>query len=450
MKPPYALHHGNNIKVLSGYADNTFDSIVTDSPYALAFMGMKWDDFKDGETRALGKDEKSAANLNFQRWTERWARAAFRVLKPGGYLVCFGAPRTYHRMASGIEDAGFEIRDQISWVFSTGFPKSMDASKAIDKSVKVKRKVVGQRKHPTLKDNSKVKRTSSHQFHGSNTLLDEWLITEPGSEMAKEWDGWGTALKPAHEPILIARKPLDGTIAQNLMKWGTGAINITASRVAGESWKFGTQTKFNGGNYGTNKPSNGNVHATNVSGGLEGRFPANLIHDGSPEVVKLFPESRGQVSNLSNHSKAKISPNGIFGNFGPANDHKARKDKGSAARFFKHVSFDSELDDFPRIIYAPKPSRKERNEGLKHFSNSHPTVKPISLMQYLVKMVTRVGGLCLDLFTGSGTTGCACMLEGIRFVGIDDDSGSIMIAEERIKFAFKKSRVHGKQMQLTT
>lgn len=443
MSNPYELHLGDNVEVMAGFEDNSIHSIVTDGPYGIGFMGKAWDNmdiqkrFDDRNAKAhnevvrpgrktngFGKSIHAGlynlsllSNQEFELWTERWAMAAYDRLRPGGYLISFCSTRTFHRMVSGIENAGFEIRDTISWVFASGFPKS--------------------------------------------------------SNQSGEWEGWGTALKPAHELICIARKPLEGTVPQNLAKWGVGAINIQACRIDGEPWRYGNQPKLNGARYQPGQITPLERHAENIVGGEDGRWPANLIHDGSPEVLKMFPESDGQQGDLKNHSGVRESPNGIFGKMDAAKDHKARNDSGSAARFFKVCRWDADdVEDIDRIIYCAKTSRTDRNEGLKEFDkkplnwssgtqnpgsfqsegtdkssqNFHPTVKPTELMRYLVKMVTPKGGICLDPFMGSGSTGKACMLEDVKFIGIDITPEYLPIAEGRIKYALKKTKVIGNQM----
>jgi DNA modification methylase len=445
----YKLHHGKNEVVMPFYPENFVDSIVTDPPYGIRFMGKAWDSFDINKTfndrnqkaknesvrpgrksNGFGKalfagqyDTSLNGNIAFQLWFHERARLAYRVLKPGGYFVAFCSPRTYHRMVCAVEDAGFEIRDQISWVFAQGFPKSMDAAKAIDKHLGLKSRVVGKREHPTLKDKSKVDR-EAEQFHGQNGISDEWDIKESVSEESKKWRGYGTALKPAHEPILIARKPLVGSVANNLIVYGTGAINIDGTRIPGEPWKFGSQPDFRGGKYGEKGLiANGRVNDTNIEGGEFGRWPSNFIHDGSDEVMKMFPYTESgtgaikrdsakghQGRTYSKESRPEGTPSIEYG------------DSGSAARFF----------------YCAKISPEDRSEGLPEgMENLHPTVKPTSIMRYLVRLVTPVGGLCMDPFNGSGSTGKACAFEMVRYVGIEMEEQNIPVSDYRIKFAIK-------------
>jgi len=370
------IYVGDALEVLRGWPDCFVDAVVTDPPYGIGLMGREWDTFAPGvaENRvqpnreiksdnpnlkgrknrpASGRaqveyDRSISAQLKFQEWTRAWAAEAFRVMKPGAHLLCFASTRTYHRMACGIEDAGFEIRDQIGWLFGSGFPKSHN-----------------------LKD---------------------------------EWKGWGTALKPAWEPIAVARKPLMGTVAENVKKWGVGAVNIDGCRV------------------GENRPasrSGDTTHWRKMEGRTDfsigkrdldtdkGRWPANVIHDGSGEVLLAFPRA---------------------------------EDWGTAARFF----------------YSAKASREDRNEGMDGFEervtddgrekaadnayqrgvtlrkNHHPTVKPTLLMRYLCRLVTPHGGLVLDPFFGSGSTGKAAVREDLNFLGIEREAEYVAIAEKRI------------------
>jgi len=397
--------------------DNSVDSIVTDPPYGLSFMGKKWD-----------YDVPSV-----EIWVE-----CLRVLKPGGYLLSFAGSRTYHRMAVRIEDAGFEIRDQIMWIYGSGFPKSMNISKQIDKkngqskielkfvewyrtvgiSAKETNKIIGTKdtgSHylrldqpflPTKKFWEKLKphitieipnwvnelikrveaerdvignqtkaRSKNSSFTmptmGDATEYKSWDITRPSTDEAKQYEGWGTALKPAHEPIVMARKPFKGTVVNNVLEWGTGGINIDDSRI-------GTTTRTNGG-YVNNVPS------------LEydyGRFPANIILD--KEAGKILDEQTGIL-------------------------------KSEVSRFF----------------YCPKTSKRDRNEGV---DNNHPTVKPTDLMLYLIRLVTLKGGITLDPFMGSGSTGKAAIRGGFDFIGIEREKEYIEIAKARIKYEQEKQK----------
>lgn len=394
------LHHGDCVEVMRGMADGSVDSIVTDPPYELGFMGKSWD--------------STGIAYSVELWTE-----ALRVLKPGGHLLAFSGSRTYHRMACAIEDAGFDIRDQIMWVYGSGFPKSLDIAKAIDKMAGVEFEA---------KPASGVGFMNSSD-DGYNTTLNQLVQTGESTDEANKWKGWGTALKPAHEPIVMARKPLsEKTVAKNVLEHGTGALNIDGSRVEmGDEYdptKVQRQQHSNGtieGAFGASSLIGKEIATYKPSG----RWPANVIHDGSDEVVDGFPNS------------------------------------GSAARFF----------------YCAKANKRDRNEGLDGFAgkqvgakgnglartcatcgasvldgcqcpdrtfinptraNHHPTVKPTDLMRYLVKLITPPNGVVLDPFMGSGSTGKGAIIEGFNFVGIEQDADYLDIARARIQWASKQ------------
>lgn len=316
--------------------DNSIDAIVTDPPYGLSFMGKKWD-----------YDVPSV---------EVWAEC-LRVLKPGGHLLAFAGTRTQHRMAVRIEDAGFEIRDMIAWVYGSGFPKSHNG----------------------------------------------------------EWGG--TALKPALEPITMARKRLVGTVAENLLAHGTGGLNIDGCRVAIDP-SVDDPRLGGAGSWKTDKAASnvyeGGFAGKDIASSALGRWPANLIHDGSDEVLAGFPQAPGQQGDLKQTGRPRPS-SGRFGDMPPPHAHAARieSDK-SAARFF----------------YCAKASKRDRGEG-----NNHPTVKPTDLMRYLCRLVTPPGGVVLDPFMGSGSTGKAAMLEGLRFIGIERELEYVKIASKRLRAA---------------
>jgi DNA modification methylase len=382
--------NGNNIEELKKFDDNYFDSIVTDPPYEIGFMGKSW-------------DASGIAN-NSEMWSE-----CLRVLKPGGYLLSFSATRTYHRMAVAIEDSGFEIRDMIEWVYGSGFPKSLNIGKAVDKLQGNEREVVGKEKGAGTTGDNQV---GNQTFVAKNQYEDG---THDITKGTSEWEGWGTALKPAHEPICMARKPLaEKTVAENVLKYGTGGINIDESRVESDnppkerpvlshhkSYKEASNTGFLGGSEKPKKEF--------ISG--QGRFPANLIHDNSEEVRECFPETKSGAMN----SIAKANQ---YNTYGKMYERQVtnQASEGNASRFFKS------------IIYQAKASKSERGTA-----NSHPTVKPVALMEYLIKMVTPTNGIVLDPFMGSGTTGVACVLNDFEFVGIDLDKDYCEIARARIE-----------------
>jgi site-specific DNA-methyltransferase (adenine-specific) len=577
------LHLGDCLSVLAGLPENSVDTCITDPPYELGFMGKKWD----------------SSGVAFQ--PETW-QAVYRVLKPGAILLAFGGTRTYHRLACAIEDAGFEIRDMIEWVYGSGFPKSYDIGKAIDKQAGAVREVVGV-------VHEKYKTKNGTTFGGSVPLAEHWNdLTAPATPAAQLWDGWGTALKPAHEPIVVAMKPLDGTFANNALTWGVAGLWIDGGRVE-------TSDNLNGGAYSEGTPEH---MWSKVSGGggferqagqfvqPQGRFPANLIHDGSDEVLECFPQSNGELHNKMSSGNSMFLPD----NKGAKRGYSI-KDTGSAARFFmtckqddlcslcltpKHSimsntdnseviqckslfannveksltttqattlniaqesvqdwliekavhfaksvgnlcdscamsivrevveikTWDSKnvvspvIQDFignsnkciliqnlaqyaeiwdsidttptttslltlfgyasrvitnyiqetektapKRFLYSPKASRAERNAGLEGMEaqervrqglagehkntlsqNAHPTVKPIALMRYLVRLTkTPTGGVVLDPFMGSGTTGIACELEGRDFIGIEREPEYVEIAEKRIAEAQLQPRL---------
>ena len=382
------------------------ESVVTDPPYELGFMGKSWD----------------ASGIAFDKKT--W-ELAFQLLKPGGYLLAFSASRNYHRMAVAVEDAGFEIRDQIMWIYGSGFPKSLNIGMGVDKKQGNERVTVGERTR-------NVKPFDDDNGWNSNNTTGNHIYTKGNTE----WEGWGTALKPAHEPIVMARKPLEGTVVDNVLEHGVGGINIDGCRVgkeileeqiAGRSNKIGTFERKD-----------------MITPKREGRYPANVIHDGSDVVQDIFPNTKS--SNVSRERKAGTE----FGQSSGWNKHNnvdsglmpAYGDEGSASRYF----------------YCPKTAKSERNQGLVEFDdkqyshdgrkksienpyqrnksiskNSHPTVKPVELMKYLCRLVTPKGGTVLDPFMGSGSTGMAAKDEGFDFIGIEREKEYFEISEQRIK-----------------
>lgn len=459
------IYHGNCLEIAPQL--DLVTGIVTDPPYELGFMGKAWD--KQG--------------ISFQPDTWRILREA---CKPGAMLLSFGGTRTFHRMAAAIEDAGWELRDTIMWLYGSGFPKSLDISKAIDKDNGKKvnlrnftkwfddvckernlnnrqideylgldsngatashyRCIEGQQpRFPRLELYYKLQkwlefgnqwdgviveaerevieeriRTPVNDGTGNDYGIygDDASITVPATPEAQLWAGYGTALKPAYEPILVCMNPIDGTFANNALKHGVAGLNIDGSRIPLEGIEnHKTAAKSGLGKHGIY----GDSTIEEITGKdlvrytSSGRFPANIIHDGSDEVLELFPQSAGQQGDLLNHNKKRKSPHGIFGEMPPATDHLKRNDSGSAARFF----------------YCAKASKSERGED-----NKHPTVKPLALMKYLVKLIAPPkDAILLDPFMGSGSTLVACKELGIKCIGIDTDEYNCEIAAKRCQAA---------------
>ena len=430
------IYHGDCIEVMRTLPENSIDTCVTDPPYELGFMGKKWD----------------SSGIAFQ--PETW-QAVFRVLKPGAILLAFGGTRTYHRLVCAIEDAGFEIRDTIAWVYGSGFPKSYDISKGIDKQAGAEREVIGE--NIRLGDSKAYPRNPS----GTNTSFEigangkpyetKGNITAPSTPEAQLWDGWGTALKPAFEPIVVAMKPIDGTFVNNALTWGVAGYWIDGGRVEYQGGQ--TERDFLNNRSGSSETTIWGKHdRIKLEQNHQGRFPANFIHDGSDEVLEVFPETKSGSGNKgytpANTEKSNADAK-IYGFANYPDMHKSgahHGDSGSASRFF----------------YCAKASRAERNAGLEGMeekwvdetrkdgsvggnnprnrgaradTNFHPTVKPIALMRYLVRLTkTPTGGVVLDPFMGSGTTGCACALEGRDFIGIEREAEYIEIANKRIAY----------------
>jgi DNA modification methylase len=403
---------------------NSVDAIVTDPPYELGLMGRAWD--------------KSGVAFDATMW-----RSALNALKPGGHLLAFSGTRTYHRMACAIEDAGFEIRDEIAWVYGTGYPKSHDVSKAFDKGREEER---GYLDKPT---------GGLHIGTGATVSFGtgepgRQLADNPVSENAKKWRGWGSALKPAHEPICVARKPLEGTIVENVAMWGTGALNIDATRVG-----YGNDSP-------TGRPGAGPARATYEAAkhGLPvtgpepwtpggGRWPPNLVADS--EAARVIDEQSGET-NLTAHRVVSLSENGPRAAWrlpGGARPDNTYTDSGGASRFFPVFDIEESA-----IAYIPKPTTEEREAGVTNdglgqaevatgpsnwnaapkLANDHPSLKPIALLRWLCRLVTPPEGTVLDMFNGVGSTGCAARLEGFNYIGIELDPRYARIARERIAY----------------
>ncbi len=330
------LFYGDCCQVMKKLNNDSIDAVVTDPPYELGFMGKKWD----------------STGISFQ--LEVW-QEVLRILKPGGHLLAMGGTRTHHRLMCALEDAGFEIRDTLMWLYGSGFPKSLDVSKAIDKAAGAERADLGA--SPNWRESKRDReKFGSMEVRGANA----GRITIPATDAAREWDGWGTALKPAWEPIVLARKPLIGTLAATVQEHGTGALNVDGCRVGAVAGQGGG--------------------AKAAAESMKGRWPANLMLD--KDAAAMLDAQSGELTS------------------------------GGASRFF----------------YCAKASRKERGK-----KNNHPTVKPIALMCYLVRLITPPRGIILDPFIGSGTTALAALDENFRCIGIDNNKDYLEIVQQRVE-----------------
>lgn len=416
---------GNCLDTLKTLPDNSIDSVVTDPPYGINFMGKSWDNAaimakavngvdhtkttdRSSSMHAGSYDVSLTGNQAFQEWSKAWALEVYRVLKPGGHLLCFSSARTYHRMAAGIEDAGFEIRDQIMWIYGSGFPKSLDVSKAIDKAAGAEREI----------DNYTGANNKNNVFGknmGGGVTIQKGKAT---TKEAKQWQGWGTALKPAHEPIVVARKPIsEKTVAENVLTYGTGAINIDASRVGTEQLGGGTlpdlrdvgamskeATGIDKLSFGQNPRPATRVEQPSYTG----RFPANVIHDGlETEWSKFFYCAKASKSErnagLDELANTKIVT------FQTGNGASGKASSISEGRDTQYKNF-------------------------------HPTVKPLTLMRYLIKLVTPPNGTVLDPFLGSGTTAVAAVLEDFEWKGCEMTDDYLPIIKGRLDWAVKEKK----------
>lgn len=446
----YTLYHGSMLDLLEVIAENTIDAVVCDPPYELNFMNKGWDN----------------SGIAFQK--ETWEKC-LKALKPGGYLLAFGGSRTFHRIACAIEDAGFEIRDTVMWLYGSGFPKSMNIGKSIES------KLVngsGNKKDFRRLDGTKEAsgnwgissmvyehgaRPADYCADGHERVVDVDYQTEEG----KKWDGWGTALKPSFEPIIVARKPCEGGVTDNVLKYGVGGVNIDECRVENTTEDLGRNNHVK--SYGGVTINESNTPALDQRGRIEGRFPANTIltYDDTDfeEVCGGFPDGKKNGSIAKQYKRNNL----VYGEYGECKTFEAYDDSGSAARYF----------------YCAKASKRDRDEGLDNMDfkirgmsnqalaeiergndefdggsantiglnrvvkrrNIHPTVKPTDLMQYLVRLVTPNGGTVLDPFNGSGSTGKAVMCEnkdrnkGYKYIGIELSEEYLEISKARIEFA---------------
>jgi DNA modification methylase len=403
---------GDCRRVLYDIDDNSIDAIITDPPYELAFMGKRWD--------------STGIAFDTAVWEHCW-----HVLKPGGHLLAFGGSRTWHRLAVAIEDAGFEIRDSIAWLYGSGFPKSLDVSKAIDKAAGAEREVVGTKLGQpgySLTDGNGDHRTYGKGLGNTGTGEAECSITAPATDAAKKWAGWGTALKPSFEPIVVARKPLIGTVAQNVLAHGTGALNIDACRIATSAEDAKAMERANTPGSGRMKQGGspiGTFVRSNASGAMDttkGRWPTNAVLDthAAAELDQqsgIRPGARSQRFLNTTDEDSPTFKGSITDRSAVHPEYEGYNDSGGASRFF------------PTFKYQAKAPAKERPtvDGI-----AHPTVKPLALMQWLVKLVTPPGGTVLDPFAGTGTTGQAALLENMHAILIDIDPTYIPLIEKRL------------------
>jgi site-specific DNA-methyltransferase (adenine-specific) len=404
------LVHGDCLDVLRELPENSVDAIVTDPPYGLGFMGKKWDDLPPGE---------------------EWAKLCLHVLKPGGHLLAFGGTRTWHRLACAVEDAGFEMRDSIAWLYGSGFPKSLDVSKAIDKAAGATREV-----KPWLRkdvDGEDVFSDRTTTATSGNLQCPEclkWKFApdhcrcprDNGAQTddARRWQGWGTALKPAFEPIVVARKPLVGTVAANVLEHGTGALNIDACRVGSDPIEIHRRTDSE---VAASSMAGRSTGSTGTGEFRSGRWPANVILDESQAQV-LDQQSGNLNSGGSLHERSTSA--GVATNISGRGERKTSRapDSGGASRFF----FKASSDDSP-FLYVAKAPKKERP---KVDDIAHPTVKPLTLMRWLVRLVTPPGGTVLDPFGGSGATAEAAMLEGFDCIIVEREADYLPLIRERV------------------
>lgn len=402
------LFQGDCVEVMATLEADSIDSVVTDPPYGIYFMNKEWDKFgsaighdhkkgreRSGSMHAGEYDTSLNGNRGFQEWSTKWAQQAFRIMKPGAWLLCFASPRTYHRMASGVEDAGFEIRDQIMWLFGQGFPKSRN--------------------------------------------------------LENEMEGWGTALKPGHEPVVLARKPFRKSIFENVKEHGTGALNIDACRLEGrERTEYGLSSSIRSQGVAYGQPSS----AADFDGS-KGRWPANVLHDGSDEILEAFAEyGERQSSRVEKPSDCATGGTTSFDAMRGNRPARGYDDEGTAARFFfcaKASKFDREegLEGFDSkaLAYGNQAQAEVKRGNVRHHGesgmntvkmrkNNHPTVKPTELMRYLCRLITPARGVILDPFMGSGTTGKAALLEEFRFIGIELAEDHVEVSRARIQHAY--------------
>lgn len=410
----YRLGYGTT----RAFPDNSVDAVVTDPPYGLEFMGKEWDG-ADGFRRSLNAADASRdsvfgrtsrtspeyrADNSFQQWCTAWATECLRVLKPGGHLLSFGGSRTWHRLAAAVEDSGFEIRDSIAWLYGSGFPKSLDVAKAIDKAAGYIGDVTG-----TETVDAGMQGGHMHTGRDRNLITRE---VRSLSTNAEPWRGWGTALKPSFEPIVVGRKPLAGNVATNVLAHGVGALNIDACRVLGQARPFIGGTARSGGIMGSS--SERGPWEPNE----QGRWPTNVVLD-EHQAAELDAQSGTLKSGANPTRRGSDKFRNAYGDFAGQTECVAHRgaDEGGASRFF------------PTFRYEAKASTEERPvvDGV-----AHPTVKPLDLMRWLVRLVTPPGGLVLEPFAGSGTTAEACIHEHMRCIAIEREDDYLPLIMARL------------------
>jgi site-specific DNA-methyltransferase (adenine-specific) len=469
------VYAGDCLDVLPELADGSVDAVVTDPPYGLEFMGKEWDG-ANGFRRSLnpadadrdnafGRTSRTSPEYRaarpFQAWCQLWAAECLRVLNPGAHLLAFGGTRTSHRLACAIEDAGFEIRDSIAWLYGSGFPKSLDVSKAIDRAAGAERDRVrqtgpmlsGKFYHPKASGNRKCltcDKWTSHCLCGKDD--------GPATDDARTWQGWGTALKPAFEPVVVARKPLAGTVAANVVAHGTGALNIDGCRIEGESRPVMIRT----GTVVAASSMSGESTGATASGETTkaGRWPANVVLD-ADQAAALDAQSGESVTGSG--PLRRTTALGVMNDDGwqpQEQDGQRHPGAGGASRFFYTSREDrpcgsdddtgtpggsspaqSQAGQSTNALAAAIETLAERffytakapgTERIRHDGIAHPTVKPLDLMRWLVRLVTPPNGLCLDPFAGSGTTAEACLLEGFRCITIEREPDYLPLIIQRI------------------
>ena len=457
-----ALYLGDCVSVMAAMPEQSVDAVVTDPPYGLEFMGKEWDHLGGGRTSHPGIGERPTAWPNSRGWNDRrcshcghlshggspcgcgkglmvaaddrwakmqmwhlaWAHQAFRVLKPGSHLLAFGGSRTHHRLACALEDAGFEIRDCLMWLYGSGFPKSLDVSKAMDKAAGAERNIVGKSRFSSANRIASSWQAADESPHGMvGNVEGERFITASATDAAKQWDGWGTALKPAWEPIILARKPLsEPTIAANVLKWGTGALNIDGCRIgqhnySPEEWKAKGLARVTGNTYGKHKPS-----ATSLP---LGRWPANVVlsHTGRCELVEtIWRCASGCPVRLLDEQSGALRARG--------NKTPTKRGKSISTSFLSDGESPTDFGDSggaSRFFYTAKADQEDRD------GSRHPTVKPTDLMAWLVRLVTPPGGVVLDPFLGSGPTAWAAREYELQVVGIELDKTYLEDAVRRLR-----------------